>query len=1362
MFRDELAGNASRKRQEQARERRRKLKLEQQRKEQLKVKSQKLQSKKKEDSSKEAANGTDLTTSISDVNVAISSKSNLGLEVGKKPLPSNINAVSQAIEQRKIRVLRKLHESSAIVIQSFYRSFKSNKKLEADTRSILHKRVSDLITLTKIIEDSKIQPENEKSGAAISAKYVPPPALAMGMLYQLLYICHTTPRFHFNRNIDNENMCASAKQLTYFSKIRNDMSKIDIELTCSVIRYILLPGIKAIDEHLDPMIGWLNSKEGEYRLKKVLRLCCFMLVAARNASSTAPLLKDCEVYHITEFLSALLGITQACVCARENLVKACRTILLDSSSSPLVFQPGGINIGKIPVSYQSLDLIYILRSYLIFPSGEAKAEFIIPTEAEKKREACISSERRKRGDRICNLVMTAILVADDQNIILLSRFFRDCLTCPLFAWKVDSTVISKLVNVPIDKDFSEAPLFSFLRAFVESYGPVIADGEIITVLHSEDVPLSLCPSPVALTLLANLVHLGTHCPAINGNGRHFDFDCAVLYFNFMSYLLSVVPLGAFSSRESAVEWMDNKGHLTPVVLPTVIRDQCKIFLADSHVRRLMNIAIDNEVLNTEKILSTKNSNDMKHESEMREILRESAVSVAAQEAKVDRSKGFWQSKWAKRLSKQMGSMFSSKQDNSNMTKGSQQGRGALMNTSQISKSLARNGGEKGSKIPASLTYERQKEETDNINKSHPQSFNKKFLFALCHSYAVIISRWGGGGNNRIINHATEIDMTNVKKGHATDKPDLCVFSLLNVLCFSTTFIKTSWALIQSQNFSDLNQFTEKSTKSHPMTSLKQRAPLNATMDSGNLGTVLLLMFIVTLTHSLIITDDIELHEMDRPIPSHQIRRCIVLLKNILHRAFCLDDRRPSHLQSCNQSDSFGLSLVCASSKLMTDLHDRSSRRALCMPKLWLIDQLLESQIKNCKKYEDYCNLLNTPILRTCPFLVSFKRRLKLFERLVTTNRQNIQGRNDGHSFRPGVHVNITRGRVLEDGLIHLNKLGRDLRKRLIVSYVNEAGVNEAGLDAGGLFKEFWTDLSTQSFDPNYALFLVTEQDGCLYPNPSSRAAHGQDSIVLFQFLGRILGKSLYEGITIQPQFAHFFLSFLKGDYNYLHMLPDLHTMDATLYNNLMFLKTYEGDASDLCLTFAISTNEFGNNSELDLIPNGANIEVTDNNKHRYIELMAKYHVCDRLKEQSEAFTRGLWDVIDKRWLGIFNEPELQVLISGPADGMIDVLDMKANTHYVGGYHSLDRHISRFWKVVSSLDKKQQAHLLRFVTSCERPPPLGFASMNPPFTIQRVSGNKLPTASTCFNVLKLPVYNNEHLLRERLIYAIECGTGFELA
>ena len=165
-------------------------------------------------------------------------------------------------------------------------------------------------------------------------------------------------------------------------------------------------------------------------------------------------------------------------------------------------------------------------------------------------------------------------------------------------------------------------------------------------------------------------------------------------------------------------------------------------------------------------------------------------------------------------------------------------------------------------------------------------------------------------------------------------------------------------------------------------------------------------------------------------------------------------------------------------------------------------------------------------------------------------------------------------------------------------------------------------------------------------------------------------------------------------------------------------------------------------------------------------LVAKYRLYDRLKEQSQAFTRGLWDVIERPWLQLFNEPELQILISGPSDGGIDVDDMRANTRYAGGFTSIDRTVHRFWNVMASFTSEQQASLLRFVTSCERPPPLGFASMNPPFTIQRVGilrdGDKLPTASTCFNTLKLPTYSSEKVMKQRLLYSIESGAGFELS
>ena len=40
--------------------------------------------------------------------------------------------------------------------------------------------------------------------------------------------------------------------------------------------------------------------------------------------------------------------------------------------------------------------------------------------------------------------------------------------------------------------------------------------------------------------------------------------------------------------------------------------------------------------------------------------------------------------------------------------------------------------------------------------------------------------------------------------------------------------------------------------------------------------------------------------------------------------------------------------------------------------------------------------------------------------------------------------------------------------------------------------------------------------------------------------------------------------------------------------------------------------------------------------------------------------------------------------------------------------------------------------------------------------------RLPTASTCFNLLKLPFYSSKAVLRDKLVQAIGAGAGFELS
>lgn len=1377
MFAEEHAGNASRKRAEQNRARRQKLKQQQEKKAPPKPSTNDQAGSQDVD----ATTATSLPSAVSTIPAATAT----GVTPPKQTAATNLlSAVEKAEQQRKMRADTAALKSSAVRVQAVYRAYHSNQTIRNEQTALLSQRLQDVSTLRTLLQQKT------------ETDYVPPPATSTVLVQKLLFVTKRIPVFGRPRSIRIQSPTA-------------------FPLLQQVLDFAVLPGMQSKDDSLNPCEVWVQSMNGRYRFKGLMRL---VLVSATHTG-----LSDAASQSTIRFLRVVLGLDEAAESApsRQTLVQYARSILLPRTPILLSGIPVDVNAPPSSKSKEStppyalpgasLDLVAALRHYLLFiVAGPVP----IPHNAEVLRESCVPVLARSRAGALLQVVLRAVLSTpiDAERRMLQSRLVKEILTVPLLTWKVSVESLSDLVQTSkTTSRASHLPLVTLLQTFADENLLTVTAGDIATLLPSADVPLTLCAATTTQCLLASLVQLGRICPSISGvNASHVDYTSAAIYFDFVTVLLDVVPIGTFSSRDSVVEWItDGKGHHKPVVLSPVIIDQCKLLLVDSFVRRLFNCAIDTGALETEKVLCSKNDKDRKHEKDLLEEGSSSAAILAAKEARMDRNRRFWNSsKWARKLSKGVAGLLSGDGGNEgkNASKKSNGGEGSLLNTSSVSRKLAGGAHDRSS---TSGVLDEVDEKSSGV--SNTREYSSDLFFALCRTFSVVLARWGGGGKDDIVRKVSG-SHSNGEKEIATSKPEPCVLLLLNVLCFSTPIVKVTWAIIQSDDatVSDLYTVIDSDKGDTPVRRLKVSPSFSLPGKSGRRvmhdGAILLYMFTRILSHSLIITDDIEIHDMDRPLPIHQLRRCIQVLKKLLYRACAVDDR-----SSSGKSNYFGLALISASSRTMRDLYDRSSRRPLCTPKLWIVHDLLAKELSRCKTCADYVSLLDSPVLRVCPFLVSFKRRLVLFERIITTNRIAIQGENSQNPFntnplKPGIPVRITRGRILEDGLATMNNLGSNMRQRIAVQYVNEAGTRESGIDAGGLFKEFWTDLSAVAFNQNYALFQVTDGAGnCLYPNPSSGAAHGSEHVVLFAFLGRILGKALYEGITINPRFAHFFLSFLRyvtctkwtqiidgtaydhllfivgsvpiltrfvsccycrGDYNYLHMLSDLSTVDPQLYNNLMFLKTYDGDAEDLALSFTVTIDDFGGTREIPLIPNGANIDVTNTNKQRYIELVAKYYVVDRVREQSEAVTRGLWEVIDRSWLRLFNEPELQVLISGASDGKIDVEDMRSHTCYIGGYSGLDRTVNRFWSVVASLDSKQQASLLRFVTSCERPPPLGFGSMQPPFTIQRVGilrdGDKLPSSSTCFNILKLPTYSSEKVLRQRLIYAIESGAGFELS
>ena len=164
-----------------------------------------------------------------------------------------------------------------------------------------------------------------------------------------------------------------------------------------------------------------------------------------------------------------------------------------------------------------------------------------------------------------------------------------------------------------------------------------------------------------------------------------------------------------------------------------------------------------------------------------------------------------------------------------------------------------------------------------------------------------------------------------------------------------------------------------------------------------------------------------------------------------------------------------------------------------------------------------------------------------------------------------------------------------------VQLVNAAGLDEAGIDGGGLFREFLSQLLKAAFDPNRGFFALT-LDQMLYPNPTAIQMY-EDSTRHYFFIGRILGKALYENMLVELPLATFFLSKLLGQTLINVDIDHLDSLDPELYKNLLYLKTYTGDVQDLGLDFTIAVEDFGENRIEMLKAEGDNIAVTNENSY---------------------------------------------------------------------------------------------------------------------------------------------------------------------
>ncbi|KAF8948924.1 hypothetical protein BGZ47_001133 [Haplosporangium gracile] len=415
-----------------------------------------------------------------------------------------------------------------------------------------------------------------------------------------------------------------------------------------------------------------------------------------------------------------------------------------------------------------------------------------------------------------------------------------------------------------------------------------------------------------------------------------------------------------------------------------------------------------------------------------------------------------------------------------------------------------------------------------------------------------------------------------------------------------------------------------------------------------------------------------------------------------------------------------------------------------------------------EKHSKILNIMvrNNPALMSGSFsLLVHNPKMLEFDNKRNYFTQQLHKRNTARDLYGSLQMNVRREWVFMDSYSHWQARTGDEIK---YSKLNVKFHGEEGVDGGGVTREWFQVLARQMFNPDYAMFKTSAADKLTY-QPNRASWVNPDHLLFFKFVGRVIGKAIYDGRLLDAYFTRSFYKHILGrpvDYR------DVEAIDPEYYKSLVWM--LENDITDIVdETFSVETDDFGNKKTVDLKPNGRNIPLTEENKHEYVKYITEQKLTLAIKDQIHSFLLGFHEIIPAHLISIFNEQELELLISGLPD--IDIDEWKNNAEYQN-YTQSSPQILNFWRAVRSFDQTERAKLLQFVTGTSKVPLGGFAQLQGISGIQKFqihkdfsSTKRLPSAHTCFNQLDLPEYETYEELRQQLLTAIsECSTGFAFA
>lgn len=330
-----------------------------------------------------------------------------------------------------------------------------------------------------------------------------------------------------------------------------------------------------------------------------------------------------------------------------------------------------------------------------------------------------------------------------------------------------------------------------------------------------------------------------------------------------------------------------------------------------------------------------------------------------------------------------------------------------------------------------------------------------------------------------------------------------------------------------------------------------------------------------------------------------------------------------------------------------------------------------------------------------------------------------------------IKIKVSRKSILNDSINAINRINME-NKKLLVEYITEFGY-----DAGGLARDWFTTISDAI--KNAKIFIPTPNGNSLTFNNEKDKKH------IFFFVGQLIGIALTNNQNLNLKLSSFIWKMLL---NHKITIDDMKDYDEEIYVSLKWI--LNNDVTSCSLTF-VNTNDD------ELIENGRNIEVNNDNKTKYIEKIIEDKIINNNKEEIENIQSGFRSIIGKRKIEIlYSSSEIKNIINGKEK--IDIKDWKNNTSYCDKY---EKQFNMFFNTISRWSNEKQQKLLKFVTGSSQVPIDGFIDYKNRGGLFKLhfidyEKNRLPSSHTCTNHLDIPCYKTCEEFDQQLSYAIECN------